>query len=92
MLERRGIPRGLAVAIVQLGALAVLLVVGYIVLPPLIDELAGVRRPGADVRRPLPGAAPRLRASIRASYPELGSFDSEVAKLADRFGGIVGSG
>src|SRR3954471_14637287 len=36
ILERRGIPRGIAVAIVQLGALAILLAVGYIVLPPLL--------------------------------------------------------
>jgi predicted PurR-regulated permease PerM len=36
VLERRGIPRGIAVAVVQLSALAALLAAGYVVLPPLL--------------------------------------------------------
>ena len=89
VLERHRIPRGLAVAIVQLGALAVILVVGYIVLPPLFDELAGF---GHRV----PTYVDRFKAlrrdyvRLRASYPELGSFNSEVAKLADRVGSVTG--
>jgi predicted PurR-regulated permease PerM len=88
-LERRGLPRGLAVALVQLLALGVLLVVGYIVLPPLVDEVAGfVKRVPTYVDR-FQGLR-RDYARIRTNYPELGSFDSEVSKLADRAGSVVG--
>src|SRR4051794_26756152 len=40
VLERRAISRGVAVTIVQLAPLAVLLFVGWVVIPPLIDQLA----------------------------------------------------
>jgi predicted PurR-regulated permease PerM len=90
VLERRGIPRGLAVTIVQLVVLAVLLVVGWVVIPPLIDQLAAF----ADR---VPSYVDRFQAlrkdyaKIQARYPELGSFDSAVSKLADRFGNGVGT-
>jgi predicted PurR-regulated permease PerM len=88
-LERRGVPRGIAVAIVQIGALAVLLVIGYFVLPPLFDQVAGFSHR-------LPRYVDRFKAlrrdyvQLRTSYPELGSFDDEVAQLADRLGSVAG--
>jgi predicted PurR-regulated permease PerM len=88
-LERRGIPRGIAVTLVQLVALAVLLLVGWIVLPPLIDQLAAF----ADR---VPTYVDRFQSlrrdygKIQKRYPELGSFDSAVSKLADRFGNGIG--
>jgi predicted PurR-regulated permease PerM len=89
VLERRGVPRGIAVAAVQLAALGVLLVVGYVVLPPLLDEVAGfVKRVPTYVDR-FQGLR-REYTKLRASYPELGSFDNEVAKLADQAGSVVG--
>ena len=90
MLERRGIPRGIAVAIVQLGALAVLLGVGYIVLPPLLDELSGFAKRVPTYVDRFQGLR-RDYTKLRASYPELGSFNNEVAKLADRAGSVVGT-
>jgi predicted PurR-regulated permease PerM len=89
VLERRGVPRGIAVALVQLIALASLLVVGYIVLPPLLDELAGFANRVPRYVDRFQGLR-RDYARLRASYPELGSFDSEVSKLADRVGSVVG--
>jgi predicted PurR-regulated permease PerM len=89
VLERRGVPRGLAVAIVQLVALAGLLVVGYIVLPPLLDELAGFANRVPHYIDRFQGLR-RSYAKIRANYPELGSFDDEVSKLAGRFGDVAG--
>ena len=89
VLERRGVPRGFAVAIVQLGALAVLLAIGYVVLPPLFDELAGFGHR-------LPHYVDRFKGlrreytKLRTSYPGLASFDSEVAKLAARIGEVAG--
>jgi predicted PurR-regulated permease PerM len=89
VLERRGVPRGIAVAFVQLAALGALLGVGYIVLPPLLDELAGFAHRVPTYVDRFKGLR-RDYVRLRASYPELGSFDSEVAKLADRFGSVVG--
>jgi predicted PurR-regulated permease PerM len=88
-LERRGVPRGIAVAVVQLGALAVLLAVGYIVLPPLLDELAGFAKRVPKYVDRFQGLR-RDYTKLRASYPELGTFDEEVSKLADRAGGVFG--
>jgi predicted PurR-regulated permease PerM len=90
MLERRGIPRGLAVAFVQLVTLGVLFVIGYIVLPPLLDEIASFGKRVPHYVDRFQGLR-RDYAKLQASYPELGSFDSEVSKLADRFGSVVGS-
>jgi putative permease len=88
-LERRGIPRGLAVLVVQLLALAVLLVIGYIVLPPLLDQVAGfANRVPAYVDR-FKGLR-REYAKLRRSYPELGSFDDELSKLAEQAGSVFG--
>jgi predicted PurR-regulated permease PerM len=89
VLERRGLPRGFAVAIVQLGALGSLLVVGYIVLPPLLDELAGFAKQVPMYVDRFEGLR-RGYAKLRASYPELGSFNDEVAQLGDRAASVVG--
>jgi predicted PurR-regulated permease PerM len=89
VLERRGIPRGIAVALVQLAALAGLLVVGYVVLPPLFDELAGFANRVPHYVDRFQGLR-RSYAKLRTSYPELGSFDSQVSKLASRVGSVVG--
>jgi predicted PurR-regulated permease PerM len=89
VLERHRVPRGLAVAIVELLTVAVLLGIGYIVLPPLLDELAGFAKR-------VPQYVDRLHslrrnyARLRTSYPELGSFDGEVSKLAGKIGSVVG--
>jgi predicted PurR-regulated permease PerM len=90
VLERRGVPRGIAVAVVQLAALALLLVVGYVVLPPLLDEVAGFAHRVPHYVDRFQGLR-RSYAKLRSSYPELGSFDSEVAKLADRVGSVAGT-
>jgi predicted PurR-regulated permease PerM len=89
VLERRGVPRGLAVAIVQLTALAALLAVGYVVPPPLLDEVAGFAHRVPSYIDRFQGLR-RSYAKLRSSYPELGSFDSEVSKLADRVGSVAG--
>ena len=88
-LERRGLPLGLAVGLVQVIALGALLVISWFVVPPLVDQVAGF----ADR---VPGYIDRIQglrrdyARIRTRYPELGPFDDEVAQLADRVGSTVG--
>jgi predicted PurR-regulated permease PerM len=89
MLERRGVPRGAAILLIQLGVLAMLLATAWFVVPPLVNQLA-------SFAEHVPGYVDRFQglrrdyAKIRARYPELGPFDQEVAKLADRVGGTVG--
>src|SRR5689334_2095152 len=69
MLERRGMPRGAAVAFVQLVVLAVLLAIAWFVVPPLVDQLA-------SLTEHVPGYIDRFQglhrdyAKIRARYPE----------------------
>jgi predicted PurR-regulated permease PerM len=89
VLERRGIPRGIAVAVVQLAALAALLAAGYLVLPPLLDEVAGFAHRVPHYIDRFKGLR-RSYQKLRASYPELGTFDGEVSQLADRLGSVAG--
>jgi predicted PurR-regulated permease PerM len=88
-LQRRGLPLGLAVGMVQVVGLVVVLVVAWFVVPPLVDQVAGFsdRVPGYVDR--FQGLR-RDYARIRTRYPELGPFDQEVAKLADRVGSAAG--
>jgi predicted PurR-regulated permease PerM len=88
-LQRRGIPLGLAVTLVQLIGLVAVLVVAWFVVPPLVDQVASFadRVPGYIDRYQ---GLRRDYVRIQARYPELGPFDQEVAKLADRVGGTVG--
>jgi predicted PurR-regulated permease PerM len=88
-LERRGVPRGAAVAVVQGLALAVFLLAAWLVVPPLADQIA---RFAARVPEYVDRVG-RLREgyeSLRRDYPALGPFDEEVASLADRVGSAVG--
>jgi predicted PurR-regulated permease PerM len=87
-LERRGVPRGVAVAVVQGLALAVLGLAIWLVVPPLVGQLSTF---AADVPDYI-DRFDRLRSrydALRRDYPALGSFDDEVAALADRLGSLV---
>src|SRR4051812_14802679 len=89
-LEQRGVPRGLAVTLVELAALAVLLVVGWIVLPPLFNQAAGfAERVPTYVDRFQ--ALRRDYAQLQQRYPGLDSFDAEVGRLAERVGSAFGA-
>ena len=87
MLERRRhAARARRSLLIQFGVVAVLLALAWFVVPPLVNQLA-------SFTEHLPGYVDRFQglrrdyAKIRARYPELGPFDQEVAKLADRVGG-----
>lgn len=88
-LERHRIPRGLAVAIVQLTATAVLVALLWIVVPPLVTQLALFAHEA-------PSYATRFHhlrneyLSVKRQYPEAGTFDSGMSSLADRLAGGVG--
>lgn len=88
-LRRRGVPLGVAVALIQVIVLTALLVIAWVIVPPLVDQMASFtdRVPGYIDR--FQGLR-RDYARIRGRYPELGPFDEEVAKLADGVGSAVG--
>src|SRR3954471_101162 len=89
VLERRGVPRGAAVALVQAAGLAVVVGLLWVVVPPLVEQV------GAFSDR-LPSYVARVHQLrgrydvVRRHYPELGSFDDESSGLAGRIGGGVG--
>jgi predicted PurR-regulated permease PerM len=82
-LERRGVPRGAAIAIVQLVVTAVIVAVFWVVVPPLVSQLA-------LFSEQLPSYVTRFQhlqheyASVKRQYPGAGTFDSEVTALAGK--------
>ena len=88
-LQRRGMPLGLAVGLIQVIALAALLLITWFVVPPLVDQMAGFADRVPDYIHRFQGLR-RDYTRIRGRYPELGPFDEEVAKLADGVGSAVG--
>ncbi len=88
-LERRGVPRGAAVALVQLAATAVMIALVWIVVPPLVSQLhLFVQDAPSYVTR-----FHRIRneyVSIKQQYPEAGTFDSQVSAVAARLASSVG--
>jgi predicted PurR-regulated permease PerM len=89
MLERRGMPRGAAVMLVQLAVVAVLLALAWFVVPPLVNQLASFAEHVPRYINRFHGLR-REYAKIHARYPELGPLDEEVAQLADSVGATVG--
>lgn len=79
-LERLHIPRGVAAVLVYLFALGLLVGIGWLVLPPLFRQIAGL---GAD----LPGYLERYQElrdeyeELRQRYPGLEPFEARVGEI-----------
>jgi putative permease len=81
-LERRRVPRGLAVPLLYLALLAVVSVAGYLVVPPLFEQVARFAEEAPDYL----DRSDELRQAyndIRAEYPALASFDRQVGRLGE---------
>lgn len=90
VLERRGVRRGFAVAIVHVVVLAVLVGIVVLVVPPLAGQLASF----ADRLPDYVSRVHELRARydvVRRHYPELRSFDSQIDSMAGRVASSVGT-
>jgi predicted PurR-regulated permease PerM len=89
VLERRGVPRGLAVAIVQLAGIGVVVAVVWLVVPPLVSQIAlfGDRLPGYVTRFQ---HISNEYAAVRRHYPGAGTFESQMESLGGRLAGEVG--
>lgn len=89
MLERRRIPRGVAVAVVQLAVMAVFVGLVWVVVPPMVTQLGQF----ADKAPTYVTRFQHLRAeylSVKRQYPEAGTFDSEVSAIAGKLATGVG--
>lgn len=82
-LSRAWIPRGLAVIIIYVAALGSIVLVGYLVVPPVILEIG-------DLGAELPSYADEFEATreaynrVREQYPQLGSFDAQLVRISNR--------
>jgi predicted PurR-regulated permease PerM len=89
-LERRGIPRGLAVGIVQAAGVGVVATLVWLVVPPLVSQLA-------LFSHRLPSYVTRFQhisheyAAVRRKYPGAGTFESQMESLGGRLAGDVGA-
>lgn len=89
-LTRLKIPRGLAVIIIYLAAFGLLGVLGYVVLPPVLRELA-------ELGGNLPEYAEEIEAarqaydSLRERYTGLASFDAQITRISSRLTTAISS-
>jgi predicted PurR-regulated permease PerM len=89
VLERRGVPRGLAVGIVQAVGIGVVAGVMWLIVPPLVSQLA-------LFSDRLPSYVTRFQhisneyAAVKRQYPGAGTFESQMETLASRLAGDVG--
>lgn len=89
VLERRGVPRGLAVGLVQAAGIGVVAGLMWLVVPPLVSQLAlfSDRLPGYVTRFQHIG---NEYAAVKRQYPGAGTFESQMEALAGRLAGDVG--
>jgi predicted PurR-regulated permease PerM len=90
VLERRGVPRGLAVALVQALGILIVSALLWFVVPPLVGQLASF----ADRLPSYVDRVHQLRGrydGVRRHYPELATFDSQISEIAGRFASRIGS-
>ena len=90
VLERRGVPRGLAVALVQAFGILTVGALLWFVVPPLVGQLATF----ADRLPSYVDRVHQLRGRydvVRRHYPELASFDNQISEIAGRLASHIGS-
>jgi predicted PurR-regulated permease PerM len=90
VLERRGVPRGLAVALVQAFGILIVAALLWFVVPPLVGQLATF----ADRLPSYVDRVHQLRGrydGVRRHYPELASFDNQISEIAGRLASRIGS-
>jgi predicted PurR-regulated permease PerM len=89
VLERRRVPRGVAVALVHLTSLVVFVALAWVVVPPLVTQLAQF----ADQSPSYVTRFHRVRReylAVRRHYPEVGAFDAQISSLAGQVTSGVG--
>lgn len=79
-LERLRIPRALAAVSIYVVALAVVLAAGWLVVPPLFEQVAVFAERAPEYAERYEGLRARYD-DLRADYPALGSFDRQVERI-----------
>ena len=82
-LARRRVPRSVAVVLIYVTALAVVIVTGWLVVPPLFEQTATFAERAPEYAAQYEGLRDRYN-EIRANYPALPSFDAEVSRFTNR--------
>ena len=90
-LEQLRIPRSLAALLIYVAALAVVLSIGWFVIPPLVGQVATLAAESSDYADRYDELRQRYE-TFRTDYPELGlgSFDDQVNGFRSRFISAVG--
>ena len=89
-LERIGIPRGIAALLVYLLSFAILVGIGWFVVPPTVSQIAAL----ADDAPEYAERYDRLRVAyddLAEQYPTLGSFDEQVGAVQGKIINSVGT-
>jgi predicted PurR-regulated permease PerM len=89
-IEKIGIPRGIAALLVYLSSLAILVGVGWFVIPTTASQIAAL----ADDAPEYAERYDRLRSAyddLAEDYPTLGSFDEQVGAVQGRIVDSVGA-
>jgi putative permease len=88
-MERLRIPRAIAAIAIYLLTLGILIGIGWFVLPPLFQQLAGLAEQGPAYAERYENLRVRYE-ELRADYPVLVPFDEQVANVRSRVVGAVG--
>lgn len=89
-LERWHVPRPLAALAIYLLSLAVLVALGWFVVPPLAGQISNLVDDAPDYVDRYEEFRTRYD-QLRADYPQLGSFDEQMSGFRDRIVGGVGA-
>jgi predicted PurR-regulated permease PerM len=81
-LVRLRVPRGLAVALLYLAALAIFAVTVWLVVPPLFEQVATFAERAPEYAERY-GEVRETYEELREDYPALGSFDERVTGLTE---------
>jgi predicted PurR-regulated permease PerM len=88
-LERLRIPRAISVVLIYLVALALIVGVGWLVVPPLFEQVATFADRAPEYTQRYDEVRERYE-GLRRDYPALGSFDRQMSRLSEAILGGAG--
>ncbi len=82
-LERLRVPRAIAVVLIYVAALGAIVVTGWLVVPPLFEQVATFADRAPEYAESYEGLRDTYE-DLRDEYPALPSFDAEVSRFGNR--------
>ena len=89
-LERMRVPRPIAALSIYLASLAVVVAIGWYVVPPLVSQLATLVDKAPEYADRYENLRTRYE-ELRQDYPQLGSFDDQIGGFRERLVEGIGS-